>query len=169
MASLPRIALLLKIFSIPSIILILLLNNSSCEAKNILYAGETLPSDNFLSYGTNYMLIMQSDCNLVLYDAGNPLWASNTARTAKNCYCSLRVDGSLAIYDPSGSPIWSAGGDADYLSHGTADYMLLLQEDGSLVIYGGFFWAGAGGAAPAGNESSTVPMEGPPSSSKTPS
>ena len=54
------------------------------------------------------VLRMQSDGNLVLYDAnGRPVWASNTSGKGKG---SLRMqsDGNLVMYNAGGRPYWAS-------------------------------------------------------------
>jgi len=86
-----------------------------------------------------YELIMQSDKNLVLYtesaSAGpTALWATNTTTTAYLTTYSLHLysDGSLKISVNNASNVsaWVAG------TKGTPDPVLVLQNDGNLVLYG---------------------------------
>ncbi|KAL6005998.1 hypothetical protein ACLOJK_040043 [Asimina triloba] len=80
------------------------------EDTNTLDHGETLPSEEFLAYGNNYILKMQSDCNLVLSDAGVKLWESGTAGLAQNCSCTLQLNGTLTINGADGSRIRPSAG-----------------------------------------------------------
>ncbi|XP_058109411.1 mannose-specific lectin-like [Magnolia sinica] len=130
---------LLNLFLIPSFFLALLLT-PACKADNILYPGETLSTNNYLEYGS-YSFIIQEDCNLVLYDNGNPIWASNTGGLASNCHCTMQTDGNLVVYDPNGVAIWASN-----TSRGDGFYVLILQKDRNVVIYGGAIWATASNA-----------------------
>ncbi|XP_058110939.1 mannose-specific lectin-like [Magnolia sinica] len=109
----------------------------ACKVDNILYPGETLSTNNNLEYGS-YSFIIQEDCNLVLYDNGNPIWASNTGRLARNCHCTMQTDGNLVVYDPNGVAIWASNTTRD-----EGFYILILQKDRNVVIYGGATWATA--------------------------
>ncbi|KAL4188620.1 hypothetical protein AMTRI_Chr08g161310 [Amborella trichopoda] len=60
--------------------------------------------------------VMQENCNLVLYING----ATGTAGSGTNFVCTLQQDGELMVHD--GSTIGS--------------YVLLVQPDGNVVIYG---------------------------------
>jgi hypothetical protein len=52
--------------------------------------------------------IMQSDGNLVVYNAqGNPVWASGTAGNP-NSRLLVQNDGNLVIYRSDGAPIWAS-------------------------------------------------------------
>ncbi|KAA8516384.1 hypothetical protein F0562_016677 [Nyssa sinensis] len=103
---------------------------------NILYSGEDLSSGSSLDYGS-YIFKMQEDCNLVLYEDNNAVWASGTNGGARNCYCSMQYDGNLVIYESENkSPIWASGTD-----QGTGNYVLVLQKDRNVVIYGSALWA----------------------------
>ncbi|MQL81564.1 hypothetical protein Taro_014039 [Colocasia esculenta] len=146
-----------------------LLSSRISADSNILYSGESLDPGQYLSYG-NYWLIMQEDCNLVLYDNGRAVWDSGTRGRASYCYVSMQSDGNLVIYDNAARPLWASNTD-----RGNGYYILMLQGDRNVVIYGGgAIWATAtngygagmvvnGGLAAGRNETSAfgsvaVPM-----------
>ncbi|KAH7689442.1 alpha-D-mannose-specific plant lectins domain-containing protein [Dioscorea alata] len=106
-----------------------------CKADSILYSGDSLTSGQFLSWG-NYKFIMQDDCNLELYDLDQPIWATNTGGLATNCYVTLRSNGNLVIYRSTGKVLWQSGIFRQGLNH----YVLVLQKDRNVVIYGGGLW-----------------------------
>ncbi len=111
-----------------------------------------------------YMFAMQSDGNLVLYDAGScPLWASNTGGNPGATF-AVQSDGNLVVYSSSGKALWSSGtgpiapvpaacgqfpantglGPGDSLSSCQACFDLVMQTDGNLVLYrqgGQALWA----------------------------
>jgi hypothetical protein len=72
---------------------------------------------------TNVLLVMQSDCNLVLYQYNQPIWSSGTNKgyngaPAGNtpgspyygCYAVMQSDGNLVIYVPNGGgALWASG------------------------------------------------------------
>ncbi|XP_058109404.1 mannose-specific lectin-like [Magnolia sinica] len=130
---------LLNLFLIPSFFLALLFS-TACKADNVLYPGDTLGTNNYLEYGS-YRFIIQEDCNLVLYDNGNPIWASNTGGRSRNCHCTMQTDGNLVVYNPNGVAIWASN-----TSRGDGFYVLILQRDRNVVIYGGAIWATASNA-----------------------
>nr|AAP20877.1 lectin [Lycoris radiata] len=103
----------------------------SCLSDNILHSGKTLSPGEFLSY-RSYVFIMQEDCNLVLYDVDKPIWATNTGGLSSGCHLSMQSDGNLVVYSPQNRPIWASdtGGQND------ANYVLILQKDRNVVIYG---------------------------------
>ena len=50
---------------------------------------------------------MQSDGNLVVYDAGGaPVWASTTDGNP-GAHLEVQGDGNVVIYRPDGTPIWA--------------------------------------------------------------
>ncbi len=91
--------------------------------------GEVLNHGNSIS-STNgrYTFVYQGDGNLVLYDSGVPLWASNTAGRPVGV-CIMQGDGNLVVYGPSGAPIWAS----DTWQHPGS--RLVVQNDGNVVIY----------------------------------
>ncbi len=92
-------------------------------AGTVLQAGSWLASSN-----GRYQLAMQGDGNLVLYGAGQPLWASNTAGHP-GAFLSMQGDGNLVVYKGS-QPIWSSGTDRG----GNALYYLRLSNSGNATI-----------------------------------
>ncbi len=85
----------------------------------------------------DYTLIMQGDGNLVLYQGGTALWASNTAGSAAD-EAIMQGDGNLVLYTSAGSPLWASG------TAGNAGAYLEVQNDGNVVIYsasGAVLWS----------------------------
>jgi hypothetical protein len=95
----------------------------------MLTPGASLgPEQDMRSANGRYRVVMQSDCNLVVYDGARPMWSSRTDRRGSNCSAVFQPDGNLVIYSMGTTPIWSSqtlgrGGDA-----------ILLQDDGNLVM-----------------------------------
>ncbi|KAJ0985142.1 hypothetical protein J5N97_003498 [Dioscorea zingiberensis] len=118
-----------------SLTLLLLAMSPFCTANFILYSGETLWTGQALSWAS-YPFILQSECNLVLYDAGNQVWASDTGGLASNCYVTLQSDTNLVIYDNNNNALWASNTNRDQ-----GYYVLILQKDRNVVIYGGAIWA----------------------------
>jgi hypothetical protein len=116
---------------------------SNCGASVPVPCG-TLPAGQQLTAGQSlascngdYTLDMQGDGNLVLYQNGTPLWASNTSGSAAD-EAIMQDDGNLVLYTSSGSPVWASG----TVGNDGAD--LVVQNDGNVVIYsasGAALWA----------------------------
>ncbi|KAK1298643.1 hypothetical protein QJS10_CPB14g00719 [Acorus calamus] len=125
----------LAFLTLPALLFLSLFTSPS-SAENILYTNEVLYSDNSLTYNY-YRLTMQRDCNLVLYDNGYPVWATNTGGLASGCYLKMQGDGNLVVYSNTNRAIWASNtGDG-----GNANYVLVLQRDRNVVVYGTARWA----------------------------
>ncbi|GAA3626734.1 hypothetical protein [Microlunatus ginsengisoli] len=91
--------------------------------------GQVLnPGNSITSASGRYRFVYQGDGNLVLYDGGQPLWASNTNGRPVGI-CIMQGDGNLVIYARGGHPIWASG------TNGNANSRLVAQDDGNVVIY----------------------------------
>ncbi|HTD23493.1 MAG TPA: RHS repeat-associated core domain-containing protein [Terriglobales bacterium] len=100
-----------------------------------LTSGQTLPSGSCLvSSNRRYVLYMQPQGNLVLYDLSNnawtPLWYNSTTGQPGS-HALLQSDGNFVLYDPSNNPVWytSTG------QPGSLSSLLSMQDDGNLVLY----------------------------------
>nr|QIB98743.1 lectin 3 [Arisaema heterophyllum] len=134
-----RLLLLLLLLS-AAVILGLLTSPISAD-DNILYSGDYLYPGQYLWNG-DYQLILQEDCNFVLYDRGRAVWGSGTDGRASYCYVRMQSDGNLVIYSNVGRPLWASNTD-----RGNGFYVLILQDDRNVVIYGGgVVWATASNA-----------------------
>lgn len=111
------------------ILIILLLTIAPSYANNIMYGGDTLQAGQSLTQG-NYQFIMQTDCNLVLYDTGSAVWSSGTDTRGTTCHVTLEMTGDLVINNV-GSRIWSSDSGGK-----SGNYILVLQRDRNVVIYG---------------------------------
>lgn len=110
--------------------------------NNIMQAGYYLPATAYLSSG-NYTLVMQLDCNLVIYVGvccTQPTWASgtwNTGFSGPDCRASMRQDGNLIVsgaLNSSRTALWGALGANNSSTGLTGDYYLILESDGFLKI-----------------------------------
>jgi hypothetical protein len=104
-----------------------------------LPSGQALYPDvysmsSLMSLNAQFMLVMQTDGNLVLYgydpstNGWTPLWATNTADLPVRL-AIMQSDGNFVLYDYRGKPLWksnTAGHPASYLT---------MQSDGNLVMY----------------------------------
>ncbi|KAH7657023.1 alpha-D-mannose-specific plant lectins domain-containing protein [Dioscorea alata] len=131
-----------RAFASLSLALLLVASPLSCMADFILYSGESLCSEQALNH-MSYTFIMQSDCNLVLYDGGSPVWASDTGGLGQRCCATLQRDGNLVIkknnyknYNDNYNVVWASNTNV-----GEGYYVLILQKDRNVVIYGGAIWA----------------------------
>lgn len=106
--------------------------------RNVLTAGkrlkyfETLVSPNFL-----FRAIMQSDGNVVVYGPTGPNWASHTGNAYSNLVMSSGGD-VVNVAFPYDTPLWHSG------TAGNPGAVLVLQDDGNLVVYapgGRALWA----------------------------
>ncbi|XP_008798185.1 mannose-specific lectin 1-like [Phoenix dactylifera] len=111
-------------------------------AGNVLYSesGGKLLSGESLTY-RQYSLVMQKDCNLVVYDGNEPIWASGTYGKGSNCFLTLESNGELIIHGyplfiPVSSPIWTSGSTSV-----DGSYVLVLEYDGGLRVYGPVIWS----------------------------
>jgi hypothetical protein len=106
---------------------------SELAAGQSLRAGEKLTSPN-----GRFMLFMQTDGNLVLYDesitVANAYWATGTWAmdpAYRPNRADMQNDGHLVLYNDANVPAWGSGvWGAQY-----AGSRLVLQDDGNLVIY----------------------------------
>ncbi len=92
-------------------------------ANQELTANQSLASCN-----GGFTLTMQGDGNLVLYQNGTPLWASNTAGSAAD-EAIMQGDGNFVLYTSAGTPVWASA------TAGNSGAYLDVQNDGNVVIY----------------------------------
>jgi hypothetical protein len=111
------------------------------NTNKLLKVERINPNEFLKSNSTQYILKMQTDCNLVVYDvtianpdpaaAGQAIWASNTEGRVPG-YAQLGDDGNFVIYDVANQNIWNTGTSLP-TKRGVS---LVLQDDGNLVLYG---------------------------------
>lgn len=102
-----------------------------CRVGSSLFATQILASGACLeSPSGRYMLLMQSDGNLFIYDrsVGQVTWAANTYGHP-GAFASLQSDGNFVVYNSSGVGIWSSG------TYGTFSERLDMGDDGRIIIY----------------------------------
>lgn len=104
-----------------------------------LQSGQSLPINGTLDSGDGrFVLVMQSDGNLVMYrQGGSARWATGTDGKPFG-RLDMQTDGNLVLYDPAGKPLWATG------TNGHAGARLVMQDDGNLLIYstsGTALWA----------------------------
>jgi len=100
-----------------------------------LKSGQGLGSGQTIkSCDGRFSLTMQTDGNLVLYQAGaGAIWSTGTyGYSGRNVQAFMQTDGNLVVYaDPWSNwiPLWNSG------TSGQPGSRLALQDDGNLVIY----------------------------------
>ncbi|MEV4778122.1 hypothetical protein [Burkholderia sp. LMU1-1-1.1] len=106
--------------------------SQNAAAANALYANQSLGyNENITSANGKYMLVQQSDGNLVLYRgtpvAANARWASY--KTGVRTY--MQQDGNFVQYNAANVAVWNSetGGHP-----ASANYAVVLKDDGSLVV-----------------------------------
>nr|APQ47296.1 lectin [Arisaema tortuosum var. helleborifolium] len=102
--------------------------------NNMLFSGQVLYGDGML-VARNHRLVMQGDCNLVLY-GGKFGWQSNTHGNGEHCFVRLNHKGELVFKDDDFQTIWSSRSS----STKQGDYAFILQDNGFGVIYGPAIW-----------------------------
>ncbi|RWR91656.1 mannose-binding lectin ALA [Cinnamomum micranthum f. kanehirae] len=118
---------LVHLLLIPALLLL------RCEAGNVFYNIGPMYPGGFLRY-QDYVLMLQLDCNLVLYDRNETVWSTNTE--ASSCSLQLQGTGELVLSNGSGGTLWSSGRRGSR----QGNYVFVLQEDRNLVVYGPPLW-----------------------------
>lgn len=88
-----------------------------------LQLGQSLRSCN-----GRYVLAMQTDGNLVVYDGNRAIWESATAYKGTQ-FAIMQTDGNFVLYKDNWQPLWESR------TAGHAGSYITLQDDGNLVIY----------------------------------
>ncbi|MFV0459969.1 MAG: FG-GAP-like repeat-containing protein [Actinomycetales bacterium] len=105
--------------------------------------------------GKSFLVMQETDGNLVMYTDGKPTWASYTTNNAGG-FAIMQNDGNLVVYRADGTPIWASwslcnvqdtndpvrGGltskhlqAGQYLTSPNGKVRLVMQNDGNLVLY----------------------------------
>jgi hypothetical protein len=108
---------------------VVLANNKGAR----LISGEALigtgDPDFIQSPDGRFKVVMQADCNLVLYKGQHALWASGTDRKGSQCTAIMQSDGNLVVYNGNHSPLWATG------TNGHSGVSAVIQNDGNFVLY----------------------------------
>jgi len=102
---------------------------SNVDGQNNLQMNE------YLSNG-GYTFVMQSDCNLVLYNPANAaVWSTKTNGKSTNCYLTLQqTDGNLCIYNTQDTGNWGAVWCTMALSPSHLPVTLSLSASGAVTV-----------------------------------
>lgn len=101
---------------------------SARKVASVLRPGQMLKPGQYLrSPNKKYILLQQTDGNLVLYQGRTALWA--TATRQRGAVTAMQADGNLVVYGAHAKALWAANAGV----HKGAT--LVLQDDGNLVIY----------------------------------
>jgi hypothetical protein len=107
-------------------------------ALNILTAGNYL-FGNQTQYLSNsgYYLVMQPDCNLVMYQGSSlatshQVWETGTAGGGSDCWLIMQTDGNLILYNAT-SAQWASNS----FMYGFPDlgFFAMLQNNGEIDVY----------------------------------
>ena len=115
-------------------VLFLGLISPSSAATNILLSGQSLASGQSLTEG-NYAVTLKNDCNLVVTDSGTEVTSTGTAGKGTNCVATMQFDGNFVLYDGSRRKVWSTN-----TARAFGAYILVLQPDRNVVLYGPGYW-----------------------------
>jgi hypothetical protein len=102
---------------------------SAVTAGQTLRAGQSRQSPN-----GRYLLVMQTDGNLVEYDTTTraALWGSSTGQNP-DAFATMQADGNLVVYTAARQALFNTGtgGRGDITSR------VIVQDDGNVVVYTG--------------------------------
>ncbi|PKA48583.1 Mannose-specific lectin 1 [Apostasia shenzhenica] len=116
-----------------SLLVLILPSPSAANEANILRTGDVLLANGQLSV-PGAALVMQDDCNLVLYNEGSG-FISGTSGRATNCTLTLSELGQLIIKNSTGGIIWYSP-----VTGKLGSYAAILRPDGQVSIYGPSYW-----------------------------
>jgi hypothetical protein len=128
------------------------------DGNLVLYAGSQALWNSGTYGRSTSKAIMQTDGNLVVYDAGNrAVWSSGTWGNG-GARLELQDDGNLVIYNTAGRALWNTGtyggrtnvqppqtqqfggatlNPGGWITSPNGRYKLIYQNDGNLVLYAG--------------------------------
>ncbi len=90
--------------------------------------------DRMVSRNGRYTLIMQTDCNLVLYNEHfRPVWDSRTYHRGHGCVMKFQRDCNLVVYDKHRRALWTSHTRNTRGCNGKA--RLQVQNDRNVVLY----------------------------------
>lgn len=98
------------------------------KGATLMPGAQLLPGEAALSADGRFLLVLQHDGNLILYDGGmTPLWASQTAGSAAT-NATMQSDGNFVVYRGT-TALFATG------TQGNPGARLVVQNDGNVVVY----------------------------------
>jgi RHS repeat-associated protein len=118
----------------------------ACRISSQLTAPQTLASGACLdSPSGQYLLLMQTDGNLVLYDRVHSAVTWNTATYGHpGAYAAMQTDGNFVVYDVNNTALWSSNTSA------TNANVVQMSDDGRVIVWKALWSSGTQQAATAG-------------------
>ncbi|KAJ3318537.1 hypothetical protein HDV06_000420 [Boothiomyces sp. JEL0866] len=113
-----------------------LLSLVNADSLNVIATNHYLPNGwEVFDTSKTHQLIMQNDCNLVLYSGSKPIWSSNTYIGAHDgqhkcdqAIAFMQTDGNFVVYDGNNHALWATGTQG-------SNFYAIVQDDGNFVIY----------------------------------
>jgi hypothetical protein len=97
----------------------------------LLENNSLIPNQTIVSANGKYVLVYQTDGNLVMYNVGGGyIWGTQVFGYAPGRLV-MQNDGNLVVYDNSNKAVWASNTN----NKGTGPYRLIMQNDRNLVIY----------------------------------
>ncbi|KAJ0984045.1 hypothetical protein J5N97_002401 [Dioscorea zingiberensis] len=103
-------------------------------ADYVLYSGEVITSGQNLTNG-DFQLSLRPNCDLIITNAGKPIWRANTSGHGSDCYLGFKHNGELVVRHGVHYTLWSSGSKSK-----KGKYALLLDNNGKLSIFGQRRW-----------------------------
>jgi hypothetical protein len=97
-------------------------------ANSLSLNQSLMPNQVIRSFDGRFLLILQSDGNLVLYSPRRAIWSSGTVGRNPGMVI-LQGDGNFVTYDSQGRAYWATW------TQGNPGTSLVVQDDGNVVIY----------------------------------
>lgn len=130
MAHSSRLSLLASALLVVALVIDIPDTTAAFVSTNVLLQNQALFAGDYLVLSP-YQFLMQRDCNLVLYNENNPLWASNSSTTIfESCYFLLQPDGNGVIYDSWQNAVFAT----DTWGRNDGSHTITLQSDGNVVM-----------------------------------
>lgn len=100
------------------------------DMRSFLRPGQAMVAkfDQALTAGST-RLVMQHDCNLVVYHETKAVWATNTHKQGNGCVAIMQGDGNFVLLRGDGKVLWASG------THRHPGAWLVAQTDGNVVVY----------------------------------